>query len=413
MAERLTIQLTDMAHGGAAVGRNEGKVVFVPYGMPGDEVRVEVVQDKGRFAHAQLLEVLSASPQRVQPPCPYFGMCGGCHWQHVTYEAQPAYKRSIVRAQLRRIAGLTEATVHPTLGMPTPWHYRNHVQLCVNPKGQLGFMAAGSHRIVPIEDCLVMHPLLEELFDSLDIELPGLLRLSLRAGTKTGDQMIIFEMEADQPPELEVNLPTSCVLLLSSGIPVTLIGSPYVYEQVAGRTYRISAPSFFQVNTHQTEALVSQVAGYLNPEPNSIILDAYCGVGTFALSLAGKARQVFGVESNAAAIADAQANALNMSNVTFIHGLIEQIVPTLDVTDALVVIDPPRSGLSKAAMSALVKLAPLRIVYVSCDPASLARDIKRLLPTGYHLREVQPIDMFPQTYHTESVAVLDRRTQQF
>jgi len=411
MAERLTIQLTDMAHGGAAVGRDEGKVVFVPYGMPGDEVLVKIVRDKGRFAHAQLLEVLSASPERVQPLCPYFGTCGGCHWQHATYEAQLAYKRSIVRAQLRRIAGLTDTTVHPTLGMPTPWHYRNHVQLCANPKGLLGFMAAGSHRIVPIEDCLLMHPLLGELFGSLDIELPALLRLSLRAGTRTGDRMIIFEMEADQPPELEVNLPTSCVLLLSSGVPVTLIGSPYVYEQVAGRTYRISAPSFFQVNTHQTDALVSQVAEYLDPEPDSVILDAYCGVGMFALSLAGKARQVFGVESNAAAIADAQANARNTSNVTFIHGLIERIVPTLDMTDPLVVIDPPRSGLSKAAMSALVKLSPLRIVYVSCDPASLARDIKRLLPTGYQLREVQPIDMFPQTYHTECVAVLDRRTQ--
>jgi 23S rRNA (uracil1939-C5)-methyltransferase len=404
--------LTDVAHGGAAVGRHEGKVIFVPYGMPDETVRIEIAQDKGRFAHARLLEVLSASSQRVQPPCPYFGACGGCHWQHMVYEAQLAYKRSIVRAQLQRIAGLPDATVHPTLGMATPWRYRNHVQLYAHPNGQLGFMAAGSHRIVPIEDCLLMHPLLTELFDSLDVELPGLLRLSLRAGIKTGDQMIIFEMEADQPPDLEVNLPTSCVLLLSSGVPVTLIGSPYIHEQAARRTYRISAPSFFQVNTYQTDALVSQVVEYLNPEPDSIIFDAYCGVGTFALSLAGQAGQALGVESNAAAIADAQANAHHVSNVTFTHGSVEDTVPTLDITDPLVVLDPPRSGLSKTAMSALVALAPLRIAYVSCDPASLARDVRRLRLADYHLREVQPIDMFPQTYHTECVAILDRGTQQ-
>jgi len=412
MGEQLTVHLTDMAHGGAAVGRHEGKVIFVPHGISGEAVRVEIVRDKGRFAHARLLKVLSASPHRVQPPCPHFGACGGCQWQHVAYEAQLDFKRSIARAQLQRIAGLPDALVHPALGMATPWRYRNHVQLGVTPGGQLGFMAARSRRIVPIEDCLLMHPLLKELLDSLDIKLAGLLRLSLRAGINTDDQMIIFEMKADQPPDLEVNLPVSCVLLLASGAPVTLIGSPYIHEQVADRTYRISAPSFVQVNTCQTEVLVSQVARYLDPDSTSVVLDACCGVGTFALSLARRSKRVLGVETNAAAIADARVNARDVGNVTFTHGSIDQILPTLDVTHPLVIIDPPRSGLSKAAVAGLVGLAPLRIVYVSCDPASLARDIKRLLPAGYELREVQPIDMFPQTYHTECVAVLDRKTHQ-
>ena len=412
MGEQLTVHLTDMAHGGAAVGRHEGKVIFVPYGISGEAVRVEIVRDKGRFAHARLLKVLSASPHRVQPPCPHFGACGGCQWQHIAYEAQLGFKRSIALAQLQRIAGLPGALVHPTPGMATPWRYRNHVQLGATPSGQLGFMAAHSRRIVPIEDCLLMHPLLKELLDSLDIELQGLLRLSLRAGINTDDQMIIFEMEADQPPDLEVNLPTSCVLLLASGAPVTLIGSPYIHEQLASRTYRISAPSFFQVNTCQAEALVSQVARYLDPTATSVVLDACCGVGTFALSVAHRAKRVLGVESHAAAIADARVNARDVDNVTFTHGSIDQILPTLDMTHSLVIIDPPRSGLSKAAIASLVELAPLRIVYVSCDPASLARDIKRLLPAGYELREVQPIDMFPQTYHTECVAILDRKTHQ-
>jgi len=409
MRQRLSIELTDMAYGGEAVGRYEGKAIFVPYSIPGESVRVEIVHDKGRFAHARLLEVLSASPQRVQPSCPYFGTCGGCQWQHIAYGAQLEYKRSIVRMQLQRIAGLPDAPVRPMLGMADPWHYRNHIQFSASHDGQLGFMATGSHQVVPIEHCLLMHPLLEELFDSLDIELPGLRRLSLRAGINTGDQMVILEMDSDRPPDLEVALPVSCVLLLSNGTPVTLVGSPYVYERVAGRVYRLSASSFFQVNTYQTEVLISLVSTYLSPGPDSVILDAYCGIGTFALSLAARAKQVIGIESNVAAIADARANMADMDNVAFIHGLVEEITPTLDITAPLVVVDPPRTGLDKKALSALINLTPVRIVYVSCDPATLARDIKGLFANGYRLCEVQPIDMFPQSYHIECVAVLERR----
>jgi 23S rRNA (uracil1939-C5)-methyltransferase len=406
MGERLIVQLADMAHGGDAVGRCEGKAIFVPYGIPGESVRVEVVRDRGRFAHARLLDIVSASPQRVQPPCPYFGACGGCQWQHVAYETQLEYKRLIVHAQLQRIAGLPEVTVHPPLGMSNPWRYRNHVQFSVSRDGALGFMAAGSREVVAIEKCLLMHPLIEEMFDSLDIELSDLQRLSLRAGINTGEQMIIFEMASDEPPELEVDMPISCVLLLSDGTAVTLVGSHYIHELVAGRAYRLSASSFFQVNTHQTEKLVSLVSTYLNPEPEDIVLDAYCGVGTFALGMGARAKQVIGIESNLAAVADARVNAADMDNMVFVGGPVEEIMPTLDVTAPLLVIDPPRTGLDQNALSAVVNLAPVRIVYVSCDPATLARDIKRLVAAGYHLREVQPIDMFPQTYHIECVAVL-------
>ncbi|MBC7232086.1 MAG: 23S rRNA (uracil(1939)-C(5))-methyltransferase RlmD [Chloroflexi bacterium] len=409
MSQELTIVLSDMAHGGEAVGRYEGKAIFVPYAIPGESVRVYIVQDKGRFAHARLLEVLTPSPQRVQPPCPYFGLCGGCHWQHLSYEAQLEHKRSIVRSQLQHIAGLPEANVRPTLGMTNPWHYRNHVQFHVSLDGQLGFVAADDPRVVPIEQCLLLHPLLQDLFDSLDIELTGLQRLSLRAGVNTGEQMIIFEIEADQPPELETELPVSCVLLLADGTPVTLLGSPYFHERVADRLYRISAPSFFQVNTDQTEVLLSVVSAYLDPTPESIVLDVYCGVGTFGLAIAAKAKQVIGIESNPVALADAQANAAGTDNVRFIGGLAEEIIPTLDVQSPLVLVDPPRAGVDKNALSALVRLGSPRIVYVSCDPATLARDIQRLLASGYRLCEVQPIDMFPQTYHIECVALLERQ----
>jgi len=408
MAQQLTLSLTDMAHGGEAVGRFEGKAVFVPYAIPGDTVRVEVISDKGRFARARLLDIVTPSPHRVVPPCPYFGVCGGCHWQHVEYAAQLDYKRSIVQSQLQRIAGLADARVRPMLGMDDPWHYRNHVQFSVSEDGGLGFMAGGSHRVVPIERCLLMHAFLEEMYDSLDIDLPGLHRLTLRAGVSTGERMIVLEMKEDQPPEVEVDLPISFVLLLSDGTPVTLLGSPYIHEQLGGRLYRLSAPSFFQVNTRQAETLVSLVRTYLGATADHTILDGYCGVGTFALELAKTARQVVGIESSAAALADAAVNAAGVDNVRFVHGSVAQNLSTLEVTPSLAVLDPPREGLGEEVVAALARLAVQRIAYVSCDPATLARDVKGLLAAGYALREVQPVDMFPQTYHIENVCLMER-----
>ena len=408
MAEQMTLSLTDMAHGGEAVGRCGGKVVFVPYAIPGETVRVEVVRDKGRFARARLLDIVAASPQRVSAPCPHFGVCGGCHWQHVEYPAQLDYKRSIVLGQLQRIAGLAEAPVHPTLGMEEPWHYRNHVQFSVSKDNRLGFMAAGSHRVVPIERCLLMHALLEELYECLDIELPGLRRLTLRAGANTGERMIVLEMEEDQPPEVEVDFPVSFVLLLSDGTPVTLLGSSYIHERLAGRSYRVSAPSFFQVNTRQAETLVSLVGTYLKATADDTVIDAYCGVGAFALELAKTAGQVVGIESSAAALADAQANAAGVNNVRFVHGPVAENLSLLDWRTPLAVVDPPREGLGQDVVAGLARLAVQRIVYVSCDPATLARDIKGMVAAGYALRTVQPVDMFPQTYHIETVSLIEK-----
>jgi 23S rRNA (uracil1939-C5)-methyltransferase len=254
----------------------------------------------------------------------------------------------------------------------------------------------------------LLHPLLEELFAALDLELPELVRLSLRAGVNTGDQMMIFETQDDEPPALESDLPVSCVLLLSDGTPVNLIGNNYITEVVAGRRFRISATSFFQVNIAAAEELVRVVSEYLAPAGDETLLDAYCGVGTFALSLADQVGHVIGIEENAGAVADARLNAAGLANAEFIEGSVEAILPRLDRAIDLAVLDPPRQGCKPEALTALIELAPRRIVYVSCDPATLARDASRLADSGYHLVEVQPVDMFPQTYHIESVALWER-----
>ena len=413
--DTITLQTTAMAHGGAALGRHEGRVIFVPYTLPGETVRAEITKDKGRYAFARLVEVLEPSDDRVAPLCPYFGPtgCGGCQWQHVDYQAQLRFKAEIVTDQLTRIGKIADPQVHPTLLDSSGWAYRNHAQFHPASDGGLGFRTVASNdtrpeqsqRAVAIDECPILHPLVSDLYAALDLDFEGLLRLSLRAGTETGDQMLIFEMADDLPPSLETDLPISCVLLLSDGVHVNLIGNNYLTETVADRTYRISAPSFFQVNTPQAAQLVRLVTEYLNLRGGETVLDAYCGVGLFTAQLAERAGLVVGVELAPAAVADLLENTTDLDNVEVIEGPVEAALPELDVPLDAAVVDPPRAGVDRFALDALVAHRPARLVYVSCDPATLARDAKRLTRAGYRLVEAQPVDMFPQTYHVESVAL--------
>lgn len=404
-----SLTLTGMAHGGAALGRYAGRVIFVPYALPGETVRVAITLDKGRYAFARLLEVERPAPERVVPACPYFGSdgCGGCHWQHVEYQAQLRLKAAVLSDQLTRIGGLADPPVKAVLPDESGWEYRNHAQFHPAAGGGLGFQAADGSGVVPVTECALLHPLLADLYAALDVEgeWEGLVRLSLRAGVATGDQMLIFEMEDDLPPALETDMPVSCVLLLSDGEHVNLIGRNYIAEEVAGRRYRVSAPSFFQVNTGQAGRLVEQVLAYLDLRGDETVLDAYCGVGLFTVPLAERAGMVVGVERTPAAVADLLENTAAFDNVEVIEGPVEAVLPELDVGLDAAVVDPPRAGLALPLLDALVAARPSRLVYVSCDPATLARDAKRLLRAGYQLAEVQPVDMFPQTYHVESVSL--------
>lgn len=398
-----------MAHGGESLGRHEGKVIFVAGGIPGEEVVAEIVEDRGRYARARLVEVVTPSPHRVEHPrCPHFGPCGGCQWQHIAYEAQLTFKEEVLRNQLAHLGRLPEVPVQPSLGMTDPWFYRNHVQFHLDEGGRLGFVGLRGQGVVPIEVCYIMHPLLTEIFGALDLAFPDLERVSLRAGVNTGERMVILETAHDQPPELAVDLPLSCVLLLRDGTPVSLVGSNAITEELGGRAFRISAGSFFQVNTAQAERVAQTVMDYLDPQGGEVLLDAYCGVGTFGLLLAPRVGEVIGVEESPQALADADHNAGDLENVTLIEGAVEDVLPQLERVD-LAILDPPRQGVAAQALDALVRLGPRKIVYVSCNPATLARDVGRLAEVGYRLAEVQPIDMFPQTYHIESVALLAKR----
>lgn len=405
----ITLELTDMAHGGDAVGRYDGRAVFVPLGIPGETVRVCVEHEHKRFANARLLEVVEPSPDRVTPPCRYFGLCGGCQWQHIAYEAQLRFKEGIVRNQLQRLGGQYETLVRPVIGMDEPWGYRNHVQLTMDRRGQLGYQALKRHDVVPVDACYITHPYLDELWDALDLDL-DLSRVSLRCGAATGERLILFEGRDDDLPILELDAPVSCLFQAADGRMVVLAGDAHYCERLRDILFQVSGPSFFQVNTGQAERVLDVVEGYLALDSQETLLDVYCGVGTFALTLARTARHVIGVEASPWAIHDAVANAdrADFANVELYEGLAEEVLPSLDVAPDAVVVDPPRAGCAPEALSAIARSGPSRIVYVSCDPATLARDVASLADMGYRLMEAQPIDMFPHTYHIETVAKLVR-----
>jgi 23S rRNA (uracil1939-C5)-methyltransferase len=323
-----------------------------------------------------------------------------------------ALKTEIVHDQLTRIAGVKDPPVRPTLAAPSPWGYRNRATFSTSNTGQLGFQRFASHDVVPIVECHITDPRLMALYDSLDLDLPILKRLTLMAGSDADDLLLALETQNDEPPHLSVDFPVSCVHLVSGdeAIPVNLIGNNHVTQRIAGHTYRVSAGRFFQVNLPAAEMLVELVLQWLDASPNGAILDAYCGVGLFTLPLAKEAGSVIAVELDPGATEDLILNLGQTENVEVIEGPVEAVLPDLVKSERLqgAVVDPPRQGMDLAVIDALVADGPSLLVYVSCDPATLARDVKRLSRGGYRVDTVQPVDMFPQTYHIELVTRLSR-----
>jgi 23S rRNA (uracil1939-C5)-methyltransferase len=420
----INLKLGSMAQGGEAMGRDEsGRVVFVPYAIAGEEVVVEIVAAKKNFVRARLVDIVKASPARVAPRCSHFppplsrtgegeGGCGGCQWQHIAYDAQLKFKTEIVREQFARIGKIADAPVRETIGMNEPWRYRNNAQFQLDGEGRLCFRALESRDLVPIRECHIIHPLLDEIFRAMELDRAAFTGVTLRAGTRTGQKMLILEGRDATPPEISVDEPVSIAYQSPDGAISSLIGKDALHEQVRERVFRVSPQSFFQVNTEMAEKLVERVEQYLAPRPSDILLDAFGGVGTFGVLLAPRVARVVVIEESKSAVSDARANAVDLSNVEFHRGSVEEILPQLKTRVDIAVADPPRAGFAPRALDALIAHAPRAVAYVSCDPATLARDARRLIDGGYRLREVQPVDMFPQTYHIETVSWFERGVPQ-
>lgn len=407
-----------MTQGGEAMGRDDtGRVVFVPYVIAGEQVVAEIVEEKKNYARARLVEIIKPSPARVTPRCPHFppplsktedgrgeGGCGGCQWQHIAYDAQLKFKTEIVREQFARIGKVSDAPVRETIGMGEPWHYRNNVQFQMDASGRLCFRALESHDLIPIRECHILHPLLDEMFHAIDFEGVDFNSVTLRAGTQTGEKMLILEGRDAHAPEIAVDEPVSIAYQTQEGETTSLIGRDALHEELHGRAFRVSPASFFQVNTVMAEKLVELVERYLAPRPTDVLLDAFGGVGTFGLLLAPRVARVIEIEENRRAVDDARANAVDLTNVEFHRGSVEDELPRLKTKIDIAVADPPRAGFAPRALDALIASTPRALAYVSCDPATLARDARRLIDGGYRLIETQPVDLFPQTFHIETVS---------
>lgn len=406
MGRTAQITLTDMAHGGDAVGRLDGQVVFVPLALAGEIVTVSLERSRSSYARGSLISVDGPSPERVAPPCPVFGECGGCQWQHIIYAEQLRLKQGIVRSALQRIGGVPEPDILPMLGIDDPWRYRNHVQLRVDPRGRAGYYALQSHTVVATEHCLIAHPLLESMWDAHYRCRIRADELVLRAGVNTGERLAQIRGHNSVSMRDDLSLPYSCLYTGPSGKRQILAGHDYYTERVLDVPLRISADAFFQNNTAQTERLIGVAAAYLQLKEGESLLDAYCGGGLLGLALTGASNVLYGVESYGASVRDARANAGDRGS--FFEGDVAKVVRSQEIRVDAVILDPPRTGCTSETVEALASCGASRIVYVSCDPATLARDVARFAALGYSMVQAQPIDMFPQTYHVETVVLMSR-----
>ena len=406
MTSTFDIDLTTDSFGGDCVGRlPDGRAVFVPFGIVGERVRIELTTEKRNFARGCITAILDPSPLRVQPRCRHFADCGGCHYQHLAYADQLRVKQGIVTRQLERIGKITNPPVLSIVPSPLEWNYRNTVQFHLSAGGKLGYQRAGRAGVLEISECHLPQEPINALWPQLELEpATGIERVSIRQGAEE-ELLVGLESRSGQVPEFEIDFPLSVVFMGFEG-KVLLSGEDFSIIRVLERDFRVSADAFFQVNTDMAEKMVTHVLHLLEGKTFDHIVDAYCGAGLFSAFLAPVCKQLTGIELSESACNDYAVNMEEYDHVALYMGAVEQVLPALEIKPDLVLVDPPRAGLDPHALAGLIKAEPARIIYISCDPATLARDLALLIAAGYSLESVTPFDLFPQTYHVETVVLL-------
>jgi len=407
MTDTLTLYPTAFANGGACIARDAAdRPIFVPFTIPGETIEARLLEEKAHFAYGELISVIDPSPDRVEPRCPHFGVCGGCQFQHMAYAAQLMAKEEIVMDQMQRIGGLTAVPLSPIIPHPQPYGYRAETELAPSPDGGLGYWSPFLRQIIPIETCPILQPDLLALWQDVDLDLPGLRKLILRIGD---DEAMLAALEIDdvEPPELETDFPVSVAIILPDNTAATLVGDNYTLQSVAGQDFRVSPGCYFFPSPDMLPALVDTVLRFAALTGRETVVDGYSGVGIFSAFLAEGAASVTAIEINEDAVADTAVNLQHIDNVSLYEGWFEEVLPELPTPDLLLV-HPPDKGLSKAAMRAVNGKRPSRLIYVSSDIATLARDSKQLTAAGYTLKALQPIDTAPQTFRLDIVSLWQR-----
>jgi 23S rRNA (uracil1939-C5)-methyltransferase len=399
------LQIDKFVYGGDSMGRLEdGRVAFVPFVLPGELVEIEVLEDKRGFVRGGLTDVLEESPKRIKSRCKHYMECGGCHYQHISYQDQLEAKTGIVVEQLQRIGGIEEVPVQEIIASDDEWNYRNNVQFHLDKEGKLGFMAGRSDTVIPIEECFMMQKELAELWSTLSFGRgSGIKRISLRLGMNE-ELMMVFETYSDEALDFSVDFPINAVQLGPDSYYV-LSGNDFIHAEISGREFKVTANAFFQVNSGTAGKMVEYLLDIIPLQADSKVLDIYCGVGLFSAFIAPKVEYLVGVESHPQAVDDFVDNLNKFENVELYEGRAEEVLKSLEFKPDVILVDPPRSGLNRHVLDMLVDLNPKLIAYVSCDPSTLARDAKRLISKGYSLKQVTPVDMFPQTFHIETISL--------
>lgn len=447
--DSVTVSVTDMGQDGEGIGKAEGYTLFIKDAVVGDKVRAKVIKAKKNYGYARLMEVLEPSPDRVEPRCSCARQCGGCQIQALSYQRQLQFKEEKVRNVLERIGGFEKISLQPIIGMENPYRYRNKAQFPIGTDREgrpiAGFYAGRTHTIIPQEDCVLgvreNKAILEVILGFMEeFSIPayreeegsGLVRhVLIRYGFATKEIMVCVVINGDRLPKAEILAERLADIAGMSSISINknkqktnvilgkevevIWGRPYIEDVLDGVRYQISPLSFYQVNPVQTKVLYEKALQYAGLHGTETVWDLYCGIGTISLFLARQAGKVYGVEIVPQAIEDARRNAaLNgMENVEFMVGKAEEILPEKyekeGVSADVIVVDPPRKGCDPELIHTMLQIRPKRIVYVSCDPATLARDLKLLCAGGYKLQKVQPVDQFPHSVHVENVCLLLRK----
>lgn len=446
--EKYTVIIDSLSHSAEGVARYDGFTIFVPNAIPGDEVEVTIISTKKNYARALITKIIKPSSNRISAKCEVYENCGGCQLQHLKYQEQLTLKQKLVKETLTRVGGLDDISVAPVTGMNDPWQCRNKSSFPVG--GQTGDVTMGfyqnrTHNIIDITNCAIQHPLIDKALVIIKEQLnqlniapyneeshKGIIRhVVVRVAPGTNEVLVVLVATKDigQPfrqlatnisqemsdiKSVMLNINNKRTNVIMSEVEILLFGRKYIMDKLLGKTFIISAKSFYQVNAVQTPVLYQQAINKANLQGNEIVVDAYCGTGTIGLMLAEKAQKIIGVEIVPAAIKDAKFNAkLNcITNAKFYVGKAEQVIPKLveeGLEPDIVVVDPPRKGCGEALLQAICEAEVKKIVYVSCNPSTLARDLKYLVEQGYEVEgEVGVVDMFPHSGHVESVVGLVR-----
>ncbi len=444
----VTVTIEDLTHDGEGIGKADGYTVFIKGAVIGDVVQAKIIKAKKTYGYARIEQMITPSPHRVKPVCAIAGPCGGCQLQSMSYEQQLAFKQKKIEDSFRRIGHFAQVPMEPIKGMSYPYRYRNKAQVPValDKKGKCiaGFYAGHTHCVISQEDCqlgaeenariirIVLDHMEQYHIQPYNEETgKGLVRhILIRKGFTTGELMVCLIINGDHLPKakeltaalcavpgmkdisLNVNKERSNVILGREIIQ--LYGQGYITDYIGNVKYQISPLSFYQVNPAQTEVLYGTALEYAGLTGNEVVWDLYCGIGTISLFLAQKAKQVYGVEIVEAAIEDARNNAARngFTNAEFFVGRAEDVLPGKyreeQICADVIVVDPPRKGCEQSVLETMLQMQPKRIVYVSCDPATLARDVRVLVDGGYTLEKVQGVDMFGMTVHVETVALLEK-----